>query len=658
MEKELLWRPTDNIRSESNINKYIKWLKTNKNLVFSNYDDLWNWSVLKYEDFWKSILEYFEVSFSGTFEKVSSGEKMWETRWFEGIKLNYAQHVFKNKNELFPAIIFSNESGKYEEISWNELENKVASLAHFLKSTGIKKGDTVCAYLPAIPEATIAFLAVNSLGAIWSSASPDFGVDSIVSRFAQIKPKFLIAADGYKYSGKSFDKMKDISAIADKIPEIENLLIIDYLGVRDSYDEISFMKYEDCVSISGHKLEFEQLDFNHPLWVLYSSGTTGLPKAITHSVGGSLIEHLKYLVFHNDVHFGERFFWFTTTGWMMWNYVQASFLAGATVVLFDGSPAYPDLNNLWRFANIAKINHFGTSAPFITACMKSGMEPGAEFNLQSLRSISSTGSPLPPAGFKWIYEHVKNDVWMVSMSGGTDVCTAFVGGNPTLNVNLGEIQCRALGASVYAFDDDGMEVYDEVGEMVITKPMPSMPIYFWNDKDNQRYINSYFQNYPNIWRHGDWLEIKSDTKGLIIYGRSDATLNRQGVRIGTAEIYRAIDMIDEIKDCLIVNLELKSGEHFMPLFVMLREELKLNEEIVQKIKNTLKNEYSPRHVPDEIIEVSDIPYTLSGKKMEEPVKKILLGKDLNSILNRDSIRNPQALNFFINYAVKVLSSKI
>lgn len=649
---KLLWQPSISFAEQSNLQKYMDWLEKKGNLKFSKYSDLWQWSVDNIEDFWESIWQYFEIQSYLPYTSVLSSHKMPGAKWFEGSTLNYAEHIFKQENDKNPALLFQSERHNLTEMSWAELRGRVASLRHWLQQQGLKKGDTVVAYLPNIPEATIAFLATCSLGAIWSSCSPDFGVQSVVDRFLQIKPKVLITVDGYQYGGKRYDRMEEVSALIEALPTLEKVVLIPYLNADSSFKNTKKeTQWEATQVFQEEKLTFEALPFAHPIWVLYSSGTTGIPKAITHSQGGALLEHLKYLVLQNDVKPGERFYWFATTGWMMWNFVQASLLAGATAVLYDGSPGFPDMNMQWKLAEEAKINHFGTSAPFLVACMNREVKPAKENNLSALRSIGSTGSPLPPEAFDYVYREIKNDLWLCSMSGGTDVCTAFVGSNPLDFVYLGEIQCRALGCAMYAWDENGNEIIDEVGEMVITKPMPSMPIYFWNDEGNKRYLSSYFEMYPNIWRHGDWIQL-TKRGSLTIHGRSDATLNRQGVRIGTSEIYNAVDKIKEVADSIIVNLELSGGRHYMPLFVVLEEGAALTEALIKKIKNQLRSEYSPRHVPDEIILVPEIPYTISGKKLEAPIKKILLGMPLKKAANKDVMRNPSALDFFINMEKK------
>ena len=651
MSDHKLWEGSSSFKNNSHLHQYKTWLSRNHQLDFNSYHELWEWSTNNIEDFWKSIWDYFKVTSHSPYKNVLSSHDMPNCKWFEGATLNYAEHVFKQANPEETAIYFGNESGKYTETSWKELGQRVAAMATYLKSLGVGKGDCVVAYLPNVPEATISFLAVNSLGAIWSSTSPDFGAESVIDRFAQIKPKVLIAVDGYHYNGKPYDKTNVVNDIVDALPTLEKVIIIPYLN-EDAMMNFSsdFITINDVFKTPSDALTFESVDFNHPIWVLYSSGTTGLPKAIVHSHGGILLEHLKYMAFHNDVHKGERYFWFSTTGWMMWNFVQSALLMGASIVLYDGSPTYPDFEALWGFSDKVGIHHFGTSAPYLVASMKKKIEPKTHHNLSTIRSISSTGAPLPFEAFEYVYDKIKNDVWLCSMAGGTDVCTAFVGGTPDYAVHAGEIQCRALGVSLFAFDDNGQPVYDELGEMVIDKPMPSMPIYFWNDADNKRYKASYFEHYPGKWRHGDFIKINSKTDGLVIYGRSDATLNRHGIRIGTSEIYRAVNKVTEIEDSLIVNLELDEGKHYMPLFVKMKDGFNLSDTVKDQIKTQLKTEYTPRHVPDEIIEVADIPYTISGKKMEAPIKKILLKMPLEKSINFDSMRNPESVDFFIEFA--------
>ena len=654
MSSKKLWQPSEKFINNSHLHAYKSWLKTNYNLNFQSYEELWAWSIIHIEDFWESVWHYFDIISHSKYHRVLSSFNMPNCKWFEGASLNYAEHIFRHSKESDIAIYFGNESGVHIEITWKELKSKVASLAFYLKSIGIKKGDSVVAFLPNVPEATIAFLAVNSIGAIWSSTSPDFGAESVVDRFSQIEPKVLIAVDGYQYNGKPYDKADIVSTIVNALPTLEKILILPYLDTKAIKKFPShFIDINTVLTQNNNELTFEAVEFNHPIWVLYSSGTTGLPKAIVHSHGGILLEHFKYMAFHNDVHQGERYFWFSTTGWMMWNFVQSALLMGASIVLYDGSPTYPNFNALWKFTENIKIHHFGTSAPYLVACMKKQLKPKAQIDLSSLRSISSTGAPLPPEAFNYVYSNIKDNVWLCSMAGGTDVCTAFVGGVPMYPVFSGEIQCRALGVSLYAYDDNGNSVVDELGEMVIDKPMPSMPIYFWNDDNNTRYKASYFEHYTGKWRHGDFIKINSKTNGLVIYGRSDATLNRHGIRIGTAEIYRAVNKIEAIEDSLIVNLELDEGKHYMPLFVKIKEGFTLTGDVKTQINSQLKKEYSPRHVPDEIIEVSDIPYTISGKKMEAPIKKILLRMPFKTSINIDAMRNPESIDFFIDFSKKL-----
>ena len=651
MNSKPLWTPSTDFKNTSHLYAYKQWLVDTKQIHFETYEQLWQWSVEHIEDFWVSICEYFKVIFHSPYSNVLSSYQMPGVKWFEGAKLNYSEHIFRNYKEEQTAIVFGHESGTINHITWKELKLKVASMAYYLKSLGVEKGDRVVAFLPNVPEATITFLAVNSLGAIWSSTSPDFGVESVVDRFKQIEPKVIIATDGYFYNGKTYDKTNIVKSIVSDLPSLEKVIVLPYLNKADINQFPShFVNINAIWQDSSPELKFEAVEFNDPMWVLYSSGTTGLPKPIVQSHGGILLEHLKYMAFHNDVLEGENYFWFSTTGWMMWNFVQAALLMGSTIVLFDGSPTYPDFNALWKFSEKVGIHHFGTSAPFLVASMKKGVSPKDICNLSTMRSLSSTGAPLPPEAFNYVYDHIKKDVWLCSMAGGTDVCTAFVGGCPDYSIFSGEIQCRALGVSLFAYNDNGVPVEDELGEMVIDKPMPSMPIYFWNDKDNKRYKASYFEDYPGKWRHGDFIKINSKTHGLIIYGRSDATLNRHGIRIGTAEIYRAVNKVEEIEDAIIVNLEQAEGKHYMPLFVKMKTDFTLNETIKTKINTQLKTEYSPRHVPDEIIVVSDIPYTISGKKMEAPIKKILLGMPLEKSINFDAMRNPESVTFFIEFA--------
>lgn len=643
----ILWKPSTNFLQNSNLKNFEYWLKEKKGLSFDTYHHLWEWSNEHLEDFWESLWEYFEIRSYSEYETVVSTHEMPGASWFEGATLNYSEHIFRQKSNSRPALHFKSENGALISVSWEKLEAQVSSLRTFLISKGIEKGDRVAGYLPNIPEAIVSFLAANSLGAIWSCCSPDFGINTVIDRFSQIEPKILLAGDGYRYGGKQIPRTSETQQIAAQIPSIESIILIPVLEDSVS-DSNGFTSWEEVLNTKAQELAFEPVDFNHPIWVLYSSGTTGKPKAITHSHGGVLLEHLKYMYFHNDVKEGENFFWFTTTGWMMWNFLQAAMLVGAVPVLFDGSPGYPEISTLWELTEQLPIHHFGTSAPYLVACMKKNLKPGSSFDLSALRSIGSTGAPLPPEAFDWVYESVSKNVWLCSMSGGTDVCTAFVGGIPTQPVYRGKIQGRALGCNLFGFDEEGNPVTDSLGEMVITKPMPSMPIYFWGDENYKRYRASYFENFSGKWCHGDWIKI-SENGSLVIHGRSDATLNRKGIRIGTAEIYAVLNNVSGIKDSLIVNLEQEGGNDFMPLFVVLENGFSL-EELKKEIVLTLREQCSPRHIPDQIFRAPDIPYTLSGKKMEVPVKKALMKMDITKSMNKDASRNPDAMNYFVNFA--------
>jgi acetoacetyl-CoA synthetase len=645
----LLWEPSEAQKQQANITHYMQWLEREKGLTFRNRQELWQWSVNSLEDFWASIWDYFHIQASKPYTTVLKERKMPGAEWFTGAELNFAEHVFRNATSEHPALIFQSERQPLREVSWDELRSKVGSIAHVLRELGVQKGDRVVAYMPNMPETLMAFLACASIGAIWSSCSPDFGTSSVIDRFKQIEPKILFAIDGYQYGGKQFDRRSIVSEIQQALPTLQHTIFVPYLNQESQPDGLSNVIMWQDVLAHDSNLTFEQVPFSHPLWVLYSSGTTGLPKAIVQSQGGILLEHLKSLSLEMDLKPGDRFFWFSTTGWMMWNLLIDGLQVGATVVMYDGSPAYPNMEVLWKYAQDAGTTFFGTSAGYIASCMKAGIDPGKTYDLSKLKGLGSTGSPLPPEGFHWVYEHVKRDLWLASVSGGTDVCSAFVVGSILLPVHSGELQCLALGSKVEAFDEQGNPLIDEVGELVITEPMPSMPLYFWNDPDNARYLDSYFSMYPGVWRHGDWIQI-TPKGSAIIFGRSDSTINRQGIRMGSSEIYRVVEGIPEVMDSLIVGVELPGGKYYMPLFVVLREGVELDDALIARIKSTLRSNISPHHVPDEILVIPDVPRTLSGKKMEVPVKKLLLGQPAEKAVSRDAMANPQLLEYFVAFA--------
>ena len=631
----IVWTPSEERIASATITRYREWLNETRGLALDGYHDLWQWSVDELEDFWASIWEFFEVEASAPYERVLTTHQMPGAKWFPGAQLSYAEHVFRGRDDAEVVIRHASELRPLGEWTWGELRSRAGAVAAALRDAGVVAGDRVAAYLPNIPETVAAFLGCASIGATWSSCAPEFGVRSVVDRFAQIEPKVLLAVDGYRYGGTDFDRSETIAALERELPTVERTFVVPYLDGGEW-------------ELATAELEFAQLSFDHPLWVLYSSGTTGLPKAIVHGQGGILLEHLKKLRLHVDARPGDRLFWFTTTGWMMWNFLLGGLLSDASIVLFDGNPAYPDLGTLWDLADAAGITCFGTSAGYITACQKSGLEPRAGRDLSRLDSVGSTGSPLAPEGFDWVRDRLGEDVWLFSTSGGTDACTAFVGGVPTLPVYRGELQARALGTKVEAWSEDGRSLVDEVGELVITEPLPSMPLYLWGDDDGSRYRESYFATFPGVWRHGDWIEI-TDRGTAIITGRSDATINRGGVRMGTSELYRSVLALAEVTDALVVDVP-RGDALQMTLFVVLRDGGELDEDLTAEIRRRIREDCSPRHVPDEIVVVPAIPRTLSGKILEVPVKRLLMGAPAAEVASRESLANPEALDWFSRLA--------
>ncbi|HWF53562.1 MAG TPA: acetoacetate--CoA ligase [Solirubrobacteraceae bacterium] len=642
-EPELLWEPSNERVEHAALTKFQRWLGETRGLSFASYDALWHWSVDELESFWTAIVEYFDVRFEVPGDGVIDAMRMPGAKWFPGSRVSYAEHIFRGKDPAALAIQHASESRPLQAWTWGELSEQTARIAAGLRALGVGEGDRVCAYMPNIPETVAAFLACASIGAIWSSAAPEFGARSVVDRFAQIEPTVLLAIDGYRYGGKEFDRREIVAAIAAEIPSAPHVVSFGYLDGSGWEDGFLGVGGDESSS-----LQFTALPFDHPLWVLYSSGTTGLPKPIVHGQGGILIEQLKKSL-HLDAQAGDRIFWFSTTGWRMWNFLVGVLLSEASIVLFDGNPGYPGLGTLWDLAEQAQMTTFGTSAAFIAACMKDGIELRSGRGLRALRNIGSTGSPLPPEGFRWIYEQLGQDTWLFSTSGGTDMCTAFVGGVVTLPVYMGEIQARCLGASVESWDEEGRPHTGEVGELVITKPMPTMPIYFWGDESGERYRESYFSTYPGVWRHGDWIEITARGTA-IIYGRSDSTINRGGVRMGTSEIYRAVLAVPDVLDALVIDLPREGTDGWMPLFVVLRDGAELTDELVREIRGRVRADCSPRHVPDEIIAIAEVPRTLSGKVLEVPVKRILMGTPVEQAASRESLANPAALDPFVAMA--------
>ncbi len=728
-----LWEPTTEERERAWLTGFMRWVGAREGRTFAEYEQLREWSVTDLERFWESIWEYFGVRCSRPYERVldrsretpavgrhprSGQHTMPGARWFDGAELNYAENMLRagrrspdrqpagettdqssagepdgGRDPSQIAVLHASELRNQDppaQLTWGELSAQVAAVAAGLRALGVERGDRVVAYMPNIPETLVAFLATASVGAIFSSAAPEFGARSVIDRFAQITPKVVLAVDGYRHGGKDFDRRAVVGEILAELPTVRHTVLVPYLfesaGGRDpdqtaipagwpgalTWGELCERGEADPGSAAAPV--FEQVPFDHPLWVLYSSGTTGLPKAIVHSHGGILLEQLKKSHLHLDLHRGDRMFWFTTTGWMMWNFLIGCLFTEAAIVLYDGSPGHPDLGAMWALAERTKMTCMGVSAGLLSACEKAGVRPAREYDLSALRSIGSTGSPLAPESFAWVYREVKSDVWLFSTSGGTDVCTAFVGGCPLLPVYEGELQCRVLGCAVEAWDEQGRSVVDEVGELVLTEPLPSMPLFFWGDPPTDppahdpdlpldapenrvgpRYLESYFSMFPGVWRHGDWIRI-TPRGGAVIYGRSDATINRQGVRMGTSEIYRAASAVREVLDALVVDIPhgRKIGSHppelEMWLFVVLSPGVALDDELRGRIRRRIREDCSPRHVPDEVMQIAEVPRTLSGKTLEVPVKRILMGATPTEAASVDSLANPQALDYFVELA--------
>jgi acetoacetyl-CoA synthetase len=631
MTGKVLWTPPADIFQTSRMGRYMTWLAENRGLTFSDYAALWEWSVNDLDGFWSSIWDYFGIQAHTPPTAVLPDPTMPGVKWFPGATLNYAEHVLRMPGlaDDDPAVIAYSQSRDAVTLTARQLRDEVRRVRAGLVRLGVGRGDRVAAYAPNIPETYVLMLATASLGAVFSSCAPEFGTRSVTDRWTQIEPKILVAVDGYRYGDKAIDRRGEIAALREALPSLEHVVTIGYLHGGGDWDDLG----------GGDPMEFNAVPFDQPLYVLYSSGTTGLPKPIVHGQGGILLEHLKMLALHHDLGPGDRFFWFTTTGWMMWNFLVSAPAVGATVVMFDGHPGHPDLSALWNLAVEAGVTYFGTSAPFILACRKAGVTPPPT----RIRGVGSTGAPLPPEGFDWVYDEVGTDLQLQSLSGGTDVCTGFVGGTPLLPVIEGVISCRCLGARVEAYDPGGKPVIGELGELVITAPMPSMPVGFWNDPDGRRYREAYFDVYPGVWRHGDWITIGSDGT-CVITGRSDATLNRGGVRLGTAEFYSVVESIDEVVDSLVVHLDENADE--LILFVVLADGVELDDALRGRIRSELRAALSPRHVPDRIHDVRAVPRTLSGKKLEVPVKRILTGTPAESAAAKGALANPESLTAF------------
>ncbi|MFI9615419.1 acetoacetate--CoA ligase [Streptomyces sp. NPDC052023] len=645
-----LWQPDPERIAQAQITRFQAWAAEHHGAPSEGgYAALHRWSVEELDTFWKAVTEWFGVRFSTPYARVLADRAMPGAQWFPGATLNYAEHALRaaaNRPDE-PALLCVDETQEPRPVTWSELRRQVGSLAAELRALGVRPGDRVSGYLPNIPEAVVALLATAAVGGVWTSCAPDFGARSVLDRFQQVEPVVLFTVDGYRYGGKEHDRRDTVAELRRELPTLRAVVHIPLLGTAAPEGAVEW----SALTKATTEPAFEQVPFDHPLWVLYSSGTTGLPKAIVQSQGGILVEHLKQLGLHCDLGPEDRFFWYTSTGWMMWNFLVSGLLTGTTVVLYDGSPGYPGTGAQWSIAERTGATLYGTSAAYVMACRKADIHPGRDHDLARVRCVATTGSPLPPDGFRWLHDEVRDDLWIASVSGGTDVCSCFAGAVPTLPVHIGELQAPGLGTDLQSWDPSGNPVTDEVGELVVTNPMPSMPIYFWNDPDGGRYRDSYFDTYPGVWRHGDWITVTS-RGSVIIHGRSDSTLNRQGVRMGSADIYEAVERLPEIKESLVIGIEQPDGGYWMPLFVHLAPGAVLDETLLNRIKQTIREHLSPRHIPDEIIEVPGVPHTLTGKRIEVPVKRLLQGTPLEKAVNPGSIDNLDLLHFYEDLARK------